>query len=81
MSQSSNLFSSIISVNPYRNIYFTSSGQHIAEEKKPLFSKTQYAISFINTKSFITAMVGVSKNIPEEDLYDALENKVRNNFV
>ncbi len=76
MSQSSNPFSSIISVNPYRNIYFTSSGQHIAEEKKPLFSKTQYAISFLNTKSFITAMVGISKNIPDEDLYDALENKV-----
>lgn len=40
------------------------------------FLKEQYVVSFLNTKGFISALIGISKNIPEDDIYDALENKV-----
>ncbi len=69
-------FSAIVSVNPYQKDYYTSNLNTISQVTSPSFSKEQYAISFLNTKSFITALIGVSKNIPYDDIYDALENKV-----
>ncbi len=48
----------------------------ISEIASPSFSKEQYAISFLNTKGFISALIGISKNVPDDDIYDALENKV-----
>ena len=33
-------------------------------------------MSYLNTNDFLTALVGVSKNIPDEDLSFAIENKV-----
>lgn len=69
------LFSSIVSINPYRGDYYVSSLNTISQATSPSFSKEQYAISFLNTKSFITALIGISKNIPDDDIYDALENK------
>ena len=76
MSKNSQPFSSIISINPYQGVYFSSIGNHIKLELKPEYEKKQYSIAFLNTKSFITALIGISKNIPDEDIYDALENKV-----
>ncbi len=76
MSKSTNPFSSIISINPYQKTYYASSGSQISLEKRVVYQKTQYVISFINTRNFITAMIGISKNIADEDIYDALENKV-----
>ncbi len=76
MSKNSQPFSSIVSINPYQGIYFSSIGNHIKLEKKPEYEKKQYSIAFLNTKSFITALIGISKNIADEDIYDALENKV-----
>jgi hypothetical protein len=69
-------FSTIVSANPYRKDYYASNLNTISQVTSPSFSKEQYAISFLNTKSFITALVGISKNIPDDDIYDALENKV-----
>lgn len=69
-------YSSIISINPYRKDYVESSLNTLAEIANPSYSKDQYAISFINTKEFISSIVGISKNIPDDDVYDALENKV-----
>ena len=69
-------FSSVISINPYKNTYYKGVSNRLTPEEKPAFSKDQYAISYLNTKSFITALVDVSKNIPDDDIYDALENKV-----
>ncbi|MBN2894732.1 MAG: hypothetical protein JXK05_02435 [Campylobacterales bacterium] len=76
MSKSTNPFSTILSINPYQKTYYVSTGTQIGAEKKPIYQKNQYVISFINTRNFITAMIGISKNIAEEDIYDALENKV-----
>ncbi|HEX5709736.1 MAG TPA: hypothetical protein VFX68_00185, partial [Sulfuricurvum sp.] len=68
-------FSTIVSINPYRKDYYLSTLNSISEVTSPSFSKEQYTVSFLNTKSFITTLISVSKNIPEDDIYDALENK------
>ena len=68
-------FSSVLSVNPYKDTYFNSVSSFITESKKPEFSKDQFVISYLNTKEFITAHIDISKNIPQEDLYDAITNK------
>jgi hypothetical protein len=68
-------FSSVLSVNPYKETYFTSISSFISESKAPEFSKDQFVISYLNTKGFITAQIEISKNILDEDLYDAINNK------
>ena len=72
---SNNSFSSVLSVNPYKNTYFNSISSFISEVHSPSFSKDQFVISYLNTREFITAHIEISKNIPEEDLYDAINNK------
>jgi hypothetical protein len=69
-------FSTIVSANPYRRDYYSSTLNSITEITSPSFSKEQYVISFLNTKGFISALIGISKNVPDDDIYDALENKV-----
>lgn len=69
-------FSTIVSANPYRKDYYSSTLNTISEISSPSFSKDQYVVSFLNTKGFISALIGVSKNVPDDDIYDALENKV-----
>jgi len=68
-------FSTVISINPYKNTFYTGNTTRVSTQNKPVFAKDQYAISFLNTKSFITATVGLSKNIPDDDLQFAIENK------
>jgi hypothetical protein len=69
-------YSTIVSVNPYRGDYYVGTFNTISKTSSPSFSKEQYALSFLNTKGFISTLIGISKNIPEDDIYDALENKV-----
>ncbi len=71
-----NSFSSVISVNPYKDTYFNGVSSFLSETTKPEFMKDQYAISYLNTNSFINSQIAISKNIPEEDLQDAISNKV-----
>jgi len=68
-------FSSVLSINPYKYTYVTSVSNFLSQTRSPLYSKEQYAISYLNTKSFINSYITISKNIPEEDLYDAIYNK------
>ncbi|QOP40920.1 hypothetical protein [Sulfurimonas marina] len=68
-------FSSVLSVNPYKETYFKGVSSFLSEEKAPEYSKEQLVISYLNTKEFINAQIEISKNIPDEDLYDALSNK------
>ena len=65
-------FSSVISINPYKNTYFSHSSNIITEVKSPQFAKDQFAISYLNTNEFITAQIAISKNIPQEDIFDAI---------
>ncbi|MDD5716291.1 MAG: hypothetical protein PHW64_00680 [Sulfuricurvum sp.] len=69
-------YSTIVSVNPYRGDYYVGTFNTISKASSPSFSKEQYAISFLNTKGFISTLIGVSKNIPDDDIFDALENKI-----
>ena len=69
-------FTSVISVDPYKREYYKSVSSHLKKELDPKYSKNQYAISYIGTKNFISSLISVSKNVPEDDLADIIENKV-----
>ena len=69
-------FSSVISVNPYKSTYVSSVSSILSDVVSPVYAKGQYTISYLNTKGFINKHVSISKNIPDEDLYDAIFNKV-----
>lgn len=69
-------YSTVVSANPYKGDWYVGTFNTISPSTSPSFSKEQYAVSFLNTKGFISTLIGISKNIPEQDVYDALENKV-----
>ena len=68
-------FASVLSVNPYKETYYEGVSNFITPASSPEYSKDQLVVSYLHTKDFITAQIEISKNIPEEDLYDALSNK------
>lgn len=68
-------FSSVLSINPYKNNYYSSIASNLNISSNPTYNKQQYIISYLNTKSFINSNISISKNIPREDLYDAIYNK------
>lgn len=68
-------FSSVLSINPYKNSYVLSTASSLNVVTTPIYNKDQYVISYLNTKSFINSQIAISKNIPQEDLYDAIYNK------
>ena len=70
-----NSFTSVLSINPYKETYLSGVSSFISEVSSPSFSKEQFVISYLNTREFITAHIDISKNIPDEDLYDAINNK------
>ncbi|HIP55239.1 MAG TPA: hypothetical protein EYH11_07180 [Sulfurimonas autotrophica] len=67
--------SSVLSVNPYKETYFNGISSFITEVTTPKFSKDQFVIAYINTHEFINAQIAISKNIPQEDLFDVLNDK------
>ncbi len=73
--QEQHSFSSVISVNPYNNSYLSGISSFLSEVTSPEFAKDQFAISYLNTQGFINSQIEISKNIPEEDLEDAIANK------
>ncbi len=73
--KSEHSFSSVVSINPYTQEFYTSISNFLTKSSEIQYSKNQYAISFLNTKNFIHAQLDISKNIPQEDVYDAIYNK------
>jgi len=71
-----NSFSNILSINPYDSTCFNGISSFLKKEKSPQYDKKQFAISYLDTKNFINTQIDISKNIPEEDLYDAINNKI-----
>ena len=69
-------FSSVISVNPDKECYFSCASSFLSQDSSPKYDKDQYAISYLNTKNFITSHISISKNISDNDLYDAINNKI-----
>ena len=70
------VFDTVLSVNPYNDTYYIGAGNQLSVERNPQFGKKQNVISFLNTNDFITALIGVSKNIPDEDIAFVIETKV-----
>lgn len=68
-------FTSVLSVNPYNNTYVGAVASLLNQTQSPEFNKSQYVISYLNTKGFINSHISISRNIPEDDLYDAIYNK------
>jgi len=68
-------FTSVISVNPYTDTYLSSMASYLSKTTSPQYDKNQFAISHLNANGFMTSKISISKNIPEEDLYDAISNK------
>jgi len=69
-------FTSVLSINPYKETYYIGSSGKLEQVKSSSYSKSQYVMAYLNTNDFLTALIGVSKNIPDEDLSFAVENKV-----
>ena len=68
-------FSNVVSLNPYDGDYVSGVSSFLAYDDNVAFKKDQYSISYIDTNSFINAQISISKNIPEEDIYDAILSK------
>lgn len=68
-------FSNVVSLNPYDGDYVSGISSFLAYDKNIAYKKDQYSISYINTDNFINAQISISKNIPEEDVYDAILSK------
>ncbi len=75
MAESKQTFSNVLSINPYNKSYYKGNSTRIAESKAATFEKDQFAISYLNTNSFITSVIEISKNIPDEDIGDVIESK------
>jgi hypothetical protein len=73
--QKQEIFSTILSIDPYQNLYVKGASGELSFDATPEFSKKQYTISYLNSKSFISTIISISKNIPLEDLHDVIENK------
>ena len=74
--ESQHSFSSVISVNPYKKTYLSGISSFLTLAASPEYVKNQFVISYLNTNGFITSQIEITKNIPEEDLYDAINSKV-----
>ena len=74
--QNQQSFTSVISVDPYKREYFKGTASHLEKNLHPTYLKDQYVVSYLGAKSFISSLISVSKNIPEDDLPDIIENKV-----
>ncbi len=69
------LFDTTLSINPYRGTYYLRAGSKLSFKRNPAFDKKQGTISYINTKDFITALIGVSKNLADDDIAFVIESK------
>ena len=73
--EENNAFSTVLSINPYKETYFNGASNFINEVQSPEYEKDQFTISYLNTNEFITAQISISKNIPQEDIFDAITIK------
>ena len=73
--QTEHSFSSVLSINPYTQEFYTAVSNFLARTDEPQYTKDQYAISFLNTRGFIHTQLSISKNIPQESIEDAIYNK------
>jgi hypothetical protein len=75
MNSAKHKFSTVLSINPYSSSYVNEQSGFLSLSNRANFSKKQYLISFLNTKDFITGQISISKNIPQDDINDAIFSK------
>ena len=68
-------FSNIVSINPYKNSYINGISDFLSEIDSPEYKKEQFIISCLNSQGFINSQISITKNIPQEDIFDAISNK------
>lgn len=68
-------FNSIISINPYSNTYYENKNSKLKKVQTPKFSRKSFYISFLATNRYITSQIDINRNIPDEDIRDAIETK------
>ncbi|WP_456428423.1 hypothetical protein [Nitratifractor sp.] len=68
-------FQSIISIDEYNERYYRYENGELKRENKLQFKKRNYYTTFIANKDLIIAPVTISRNIEEEDIAGALEDK------
>ncbi|MDD3442864.1 MAG: hypothetical protein PHW89_06360 [Sulfurimonas denitrificans] len=68
-------FCSVLSINPYKNSYILNIENKLNSITSTSYTKEQYVISYLNINKFINTHIEISKNIPQEHLYDAIYNK------
>ncbi|MDB2562173.1 hypothetical protein N9X61_01065 [Sulfurimonas sp.] len=69
-------FSSVISINPYDNEYISGISSFLTKATNPEYSKEQFVSSYLNTQAYISNQILISKNIPQEDVLDAISIKI-----
>lgn len=69
-------FAGVISANPYNNSYVSNVSNILSAVKSPIYDKNQFTISYLNTQGYINSHIEISKNIPDEDLFDAISIKI-----
>ncbi|MRI58904.1 MAG: hypothetical protein C6H99_05290, partial [Epsilonproteobacteria bacterium] len=69
-------FKSIITLNPYAQTYFKYENRSLARFYPLKFSKKNFYLSFLRAKDLIFTTISLSKNIPQEDIYDVLEMRI-----
>ncbi len=68
-------FQSIITIDNYNQHNYKFEGFKVASIRKLQFKRQNYYITFVANKDLIIAPISVSRNIPDEDLEGALEDK------
>ena len=71
-----NSFSSILSIDPYTNQYINGISSSLSKSSSPEYLKEQFVCSYLNTQSYINNQIEISKNIPDEDILDAINIKI-----
>lgn len=74
--ESKTSFSSVVSINPYTNEYVHGISSFLAPVTNAQYEKEQFVTSYLNTKSYDNTHIEISKNIPDEDIADAINTKI-----
>ncbi len=74
-SKNKNAQRNILSVNTYQSTYYLFQNNALTQLKKPKFEKKNLTVSSLASKDFISTLIEVSTNVPEEDLQDTIEIK------
>jgi uncharacterized protein YktA (UPF0223 family) len=73
--KSENRFQSVITIDNYNQRNYKFEGSKVSSIRKLQFKRQNYYVSFVANKDLIISPVTVSRNIADEDLAGALEDK------